>query len=386
VRYPPDFSLPSSIYIRNDIINDIGEIVKHSGNRIVLITTSPDFQIFQEAIEKIVQSLRKSGLNCLIFDDLPASPSTEDIDNAVSFVKKTTCDCIIGFGSIESLSAAKAVSLLAENFIFCHDLVENGNREVNPPLQLITIPGYPVFGMEIAPFFFTENIHTLSRMVYMSDYLYPTATIIDPTLSSYIDIDRFSRSALCTLAISAESVISKRNNDIANTFALKAIDFTFRNLIPAFRDPDNQTPRGFISSASVMSGIAFSSAMLSATLSISLALSSVTGISVQNSMCVILPHIMEFNLTSSPGKYVQMSKVMGEDVKDITIIEAAIKTIEAIRKLESDIEIPQRLSHYDVQKSLFKEIAALAVTYPFNDNAPREILVNEVESILIAAY
>ena len=103
-------------------------------------------------------------------------------------------------------------------------------------------------------------------------------------------------------------------------------------------------------------------------------------------MSIILPHIMEFNLTSSPGKYVQMSKVMGEDVREITVIEAAIKAVEAIRKLESDIDIPQRLSNYDIPKSIFKEVADLAITYPFLENTPREVNTNEIETILIAAY
>jgi alcohol dehydrogenase class IV len=73
-------------------------------------------------------------------------------------------------------------------------------------------------------------------------------------------------------------------------------------------------------------------------------------------------------------------------VKDITVIEAAIKAVEAIRKLESDISLPQRLSHYGISKSLFEEIARLAVTFPFTGNSPREISRNEVETILVAAY
>jgi alcohol dehydrogenase len=111
-----------------------------------------------------------------------------------------------------------------------------------------------------------------------------------------------------------------------------------------------------------------------------------TNLDIESAMSIILPHIMDFNLTTSPGKYVQMSKVMGEDVRSITVIEAAIKAVEAIRKLETELDIPQRLSYYDLSKSIFKDVADLAVTYPFLDNTLREVNTNEIETILIAAY
>jgi alcohol dehydrogenase class IV len=135
-----------------------------------------------------------------------------------------------------------------------------------------------------------------------------------------------------------------------------------------------------------MCGIAFSIAFLSTSLAISLAISSKTDIEVDLAMSLVIPHIMEYNLTTSPGKYVQMSKVMGEDVRDITVIEAAIKAVEAVRKLEIDLDIPQRLSSFDITQNQIKEIAELAYTYPFINNTPRPLSPGEIETILIAAY
>jgi alcohol dehydrogenase class IV len=194
------------------------------------------------------------------------------------------------------------------------------------------------------------------------------------------------RGMIASLSMAAESVISKGNNDIINTFALKSIDMIFRHLPLVYKESGNPNPRIHLSTASVMSGIAFSVAYLSTTLAISLALAARSDLDVATSMGIILPHIMEFNLTSSPGKYVQMSKVMGEDVRDITVIEAAIKAVEGIRKLELDVDIPQRLSAFNIQKSDFKAISGIAMSYPFLENAPRPLNPDETETILIAAY
>jgi alcohol dehydrogenase class IV len=83
---------------------------------------------------------------------------------------------------------------------------------------------------------------------------------------------------------------------------------------------------------------------------------------------------------------VQMSKVMDEDVRDITVIEAAIKAVEGVRKLEIDSDIPQRLSSFEIPKTEFSRIAEIALNYPFLENAPRPLSRDEIETILIAAY
>lgn len=384
-RITPEFFIPSEIYIKRDILKNAAELISRHGNRPVILTTSPDFENFNDSIDSLYRQLKKNGSGCIIYDELPKSPSTEDIDHAAAFLKKTNADMIIAFGSVESLNAAKALSLLVRNYIFCHDLFSDPYLP-NPAVPIVMIPAYPAYGFEISPVFFINEIHNLTKRPCFNEKLYPKALIVDPNLSLDADEDTIIRAAISALSISTEAIISKKSNDIANTFALKSIDLIFRNLPTVYREPKNANPRIFLSTASVMSGIAFSSAYLSVTLSISLALASRTDISVENAMSLILPHVMEFNLTTSPGKYVQMSKVMGEEVRDITVIEAAIKAIEAIRKLETDVAIPQRLSQYNIQKNIFKPVAELAISYPFIDNAPRPLNTNEIETILIAAY
>ena len=381
----PDFHLPTEIYIRQGLINDIGDILPGYCTRPVLVVTSPDLELFQAHVEQISNNLKKSGIGCIIYDDLPASPNSEEIDTAVSFIKKTNCDLILGFGGTNSVNAAKAVSLLVNNFIFCNDLFSKTDK-INPPLPFISVPAYPLSGFEIAPLFYLLEIHGLTYRVYHNNLLYPKSILVDPELSLKIDDSRMIKTALSTLAIAIESVISKKNNDIVNTYALKSIDMIFRNLPLAFRESENIMPRKFLSTAAVMSGIAFSTSYLSISMAISLALSSRCEIDVESAMSVVLSHIMEFNLTTSPAKYVQMSKVMGEDVKEITVIEAAIKSIEAIRKLETEVDVPQRLIGYDIPKTILKEIAELSISYPFIENAPREMNKSEIETILISAY
>ncbi len=380
----PDFNVPTKIYVRNNILNDIGDIVSTYGSRALIITNTTDFIHFQDTIDYISRRCIDKKIGCIIFDEIPPDPNTDYIDSAVYFARKTRCDVIIGFGGIHSINSAKAVSLLINNHLFCEDLFSY--PVVQKPVNLVTIPVSPLFGFEIIPYLYLADIQEDANRVYNHPYLYPGATVIDSKIFLKTPGDRMTQYGISTLSMATESVISTSNNGIINSFALRAIDLTFKNLPLAFREPDNEQHHLNLAYASIMAGIAFTVSELSLSLAISLALSSITSLRVETAMALMLPHVMEYNLTASPGKYVQMSKVMDENVKDITVIEAAIKAVEGVRKLESDVEIPQRLSQFEISKNTFSKAAEIAMSYPFIENAPRQLTKDEIETILIAAY
>lgn len=380
----PEFHLPTEIYIQQDIIRETGTILSKLCSRVLMVITSTDYSEYSGAAEEVARSLKASNVGCIIYDEIPGDPNTEEVDLAVAFAKKTNCDLVLGFGTDGSINAAKAIALLINNYIFCNDVFSSEITE--KPLPLVTMPVKPLFGLEIAPLFYLREIQNNTLKCYYNKILYPNITIIDPSLTLNIDEENYILSVVSTLAIATESVISTANNDIVNTFSLKAIDIIFRNLTLAYNEGQNLTPRIYLSTASVMAGISFSVSYLSVALAIALALSSRCEIDTPTGMGIILPHIMEFNLTSSPGKYVQMSKVMGEDVKDVTVIEAAIKAVEAIRKLELDVNIPQRLSDYNISRAELSNIANISMTFDFIQNAPRPLNPSEIETILVAAF
>lgn len=383
----PDFHLPTQIFLKPDILKSAGNILSAIGSRAVIITTASDFDRLEKPLMQLVSVLEYSGIQSIIFDEIPEISNTEFVDTAVYFTKKTNCDMVIGFGGIESINVAKLVSLLSTNFLFCEDLL-NGNETGNiaPPMTLITIPSHPLYGFEILPLVFTFDINQSVKKVYHNLSIYPMITIIDPNISIYVTDETTAFSGLAVLSLSTESIISKVTSEFTNTYALKSIDLLFKHLINAHRDNHNPSHRYPIAISSILCGVAFSLSFLSITMSISMAIASHTNTNVEKWMGIILPHVMEYNLTSSPGRYVQMAKVMDEDVREITVIEAAIKAIEGVRRIAFDLDIPPRLSQFGISKNEFTSIANLAASYPFIENAPRHLNRDEIETILIAAY
>ena len=95
---------------------------------------------------------------------------------------------------------------------------------------------------------------------------------------------------------------------------------------------------------------------------------------------------MEYNLTSSPGKYVKIAKALGENVADISVVEAAIKAVEAIRKILFDLNVPQRLNAFDVDEEKFHDVVRDARTFDFLNVLPRVASYDDLLNILISAH
>ena len=376
--------MPSDIFMRQNITASIADIVEVFGKRTAIIITSSDFETLYKKTKNMSDTLANAGIGCMIYDKLPKEPNTEDIDEAVRFIKKANCDSIIGLGGIESINSAKAISMLMNNYVFCNDIFSQ--TLANDPVNLVTIPAYPIFGFEINPFFYVADIIENEKHIFFDKRLYPKAVVIDPELAMDTALDEIIKNGIATLAIAIESIISNNNNDIINTFALKAVDMIFRSLPGISQETVNYEKISLVSMASLMAGIAFSSSSLSISAAIGLALTQKSKITLADAINVMIPYVMEYNLTVATGKYAQMAKVMGESLNNITIMEAALKAIKALRGLESESNTPQNLSLFNIQKQDIKQAAQIASKHPFIANSPKSADSDEIEAIIISAF
>jgi alcohol dehydrogenase len=83
---------------------------------------------------------------------------------------------------------------------------------------------------------------------------------------------------------------------------------------------------------------------------------------------------------------VRIARSCGEDVNDISVVEAAIKAIEAVRKLLFDLNIPQRLKNFDIEPEKFDTVVRDARTYEFLSVLPRSVTYDDLLNILNSAY
>ena len=100
---------------------------------------------------------------------------------------------------------------------------------------------------------------------------------------------------------------------------------------------------------------------------------------VPHGLCsaVCLPYVTEFNLMATPRKFARVAMAMGENVHGLTTLQAGRKAVEAIKQLNRDLGIPERLRDIGVTEDKIPEMATLAFESNYNRWNPRYTTVED---------
>jgi alcohol dehydrogenase len=379
------YHFPPKIHIEVDCANKVGHFAKHIGSRILVVTTQKDLAVGSELLS-MKRSIEQHTDGVIIYDDIESAANFKDLDTAAHFARQAQVNCVLAYGSYESVNAAKAISVLTTNDMFADELILGQKQIKKKPAPLIVVPTMPLMGMECAPFcFINDDKHDVRK--YFSDInLFPELVITDAKIGSHMSNSDVAKTGTSIIAASVDSILSKYSNEVTNSSALRAIELVSKNIIPTIRDPKNMGAKNALYAASLLTGISQSVSSLGICFALSLAATSMTKLDVFQAMSIFLPHVMEYNLTSSANKYVMIARALDEDTNDISIIEAAIRAVEGVRKVYIELKIPQKLSEYEVKKIELPNIASTASQFPFLDSLPRDLPKNEIETILVAAF
>jgi alcohol dehydrogenase len=103
---------------------------------------------------------------------------------------------------------------------------------------------------------------------------------------------------------------------------------------------------------------------------------------------LMMPAVMEFNMSRSLEKYAAVADALGEQTAGLSPTEAAAKSVEGVRRLISGLNLPTRLRDIGAKEEDFPAFAKSVVTnYPrLTSNSPRQMTEADVIHIYQAAY
>lgn len=379
------FAVPTRIHFETDSLYRVGNYVRSFGTRAIILVLKSENKN-EEELNVLKAALTKNLDGVIVYDDLDKEPSSDQIDSVTYFAKKSHADIIIAYGGIETFSAAKAVALLATNTVFAADLINGKGKVTNPALPVITIPVEPTMGEELTPSFTLLDSTDGFRKYFEHETLFPTACFYDPKVCQHLTSDNAARTGGATLVYAIESQLSPKANPVTSALVLRAIDIIRRNLPLLYREPKNEKNIATILWSSAMTGISCIASPVGVAYAMAQSLKTTTSINFCDALTLILPHVMEYYLTVAPAQFINIARSLGEDVKDISVIEAAIKAVEGVRKLFIEINLPTRLSEFEIKKHQLAEVAKLCAPFPHLENSPRSLTRHEIESILLAAF
>ena len=378
-----DFSFPTRVIEGPHSINQVGEIVKQYGSRVLLIG---DSVAAQEGgwLQKIKTIIEDNTHGVILYDKLTSKSNSDDVNKIAEQGRFAHCDIVIGFGGRNVLHIAKAVTFLISNGGILEDYFL-GKKGKGKNIAYIEIPTTPGLIPGVTGYFQIIDRYDGLKKILDAE-LYADAVFLDPKLTTSLPEEFVKTIGIEIIALSIEAFFNKTSNFFVETYALKAIEFVNNNLKKTVKDPENLNVRNILCQAGLLTSLGVKVSSQGLAYAISLSINSLYGINHGLLMAVILPYIMEFNLTTPANKLVFITKAFGENVADISVVEAAIKAIEDVRKLTIENGIPQRLSDLKIAEDDLTKIARISRNYDFLHNLPRPVSREDIFAILSSAY
>ncbi len=353
-------------------VQQLGQKLKNYGVQKILLVVDQGFAQ-KGPLAKVTESLEKEGIKFAVFDRVEPEPRVETADECGSLAKKEKFDFIIGVGGGSAMDTAKAAAILATNEGLAKDY-QGLNKVPRPGLPKGMVPTTAGTGSEVTFTAVFINEAEKKKAGINSPYLFPEIAILDPELTLSLPPAVTAYTGMDALAHAIESFTSLQANFLSEMFSLEAVRKIMKNLRLAVENGQDLNARSEMLMGSLLAGIGLANAGVTAVHSLSYPLGGSFRVPHGVGNGLLLPAVMEYNASSCPERFARLAEAMHIEIKSLSVAEAALRSVEAVKKLAQDIEVPLRLSDLGVPKSALPWMAeeALKVVRPLENN-PRPI-------------
>ncbi|OYT51077.1 alcohol dehydrogenase, partial [Candidatus Bathyarchaeota archaeon ex4484_135] len=214
-------------------------------------------------LDRVLERLRKAGLEVEVFDQVEPEPSKRIVMKAVEVARSFEPDWIIGLGGGSCMDVAKAVFVLYERpDVALEDispLVELGLRK---KARLLNIPTTSGTGADVTWAIVITDEEVKRKMELASREVVADITVLDPSLPASMPPRLTADTGIDALTHAIEAYTSQWRNDFSDALALWAIRTIFKYLPRAYENGQDMEAREKLHNAATMAGIAFGNAQI----------------------------------------------------------------------------------------------------------------------------
>lgn len=377
------FFIPTVSLMGLGSAKEAGSQVKALGARKALIVTDKGLAQMGMA-EQIKTQIEASGVDAVIFDGAEPNPTDKNVHAGVAAYQDNQCDAIISLGGGSSHDCAKGVGLVIGNGgdICDFEGVDKSTKPMPPFVAINTTAGT---ASEMTRFCIITNTSTKVKMAIVDWRCTPNIAINDPLLMVGMPPALTAATGMDALTHSVEAYVSTIATPITDACAIKAIELISDYLRPVVANGQNIEARDRMAYAEYLAGMAFNNASLGYVHAMAHQLGGFYNLPHGVCNAILLPAVCEFNMISNPRRFADIAVALGENITNLSVVDAANAGIAAIRKLSRDIGIPAGLSELGVKETDLRIMAENAMKDACMLTNPRTATLDRVIGIFKAA-
>ena len=240
---------PVKLVFGNGEAKRIGEYSRGIGS-CALIVTYKNVDFYGELLKNVTDSLESNGIKSHIFLGVVANPKISDAEMGIAEAKRVNADFIIGVGGGSVMDTAKVI---AAGVKYPHDIrkmikFSHSESEQIPPksaLPIVMLPTLPATASEMNPTaVITDDETNRKSYVWEPSCLYPTVSILDPSLTLTLPAYQTAAGAIDSLSHAIEPFFfsdekTYGNIDLQSNMQLAVIKTIYDTLPLVLERPDD---------------------------------------------------------------------------------------------------------------------------------------------------
>jgi len=354
------FVIPTVMKHGLGAIQTLADEAKALGMKRPLVVTDPGI-VKAGLLERATAPLKAANMGYAVFDRVAPNPPIATVDEGAAFYTREKCDGIIGFGGGSAMDTAKSIGVVAAN----GGSILNYEWADPQPLQhrippTICVPTTAGTGSEVTLWaVITDPKRHIKFNVGGTPHIGAWVALIDPELTLGLPPAVTAGTGMDALAHAIECYTCAYAQPLPDSVALNAMEYVGQYLRVAFAQGHNVEARYKMSMAAMLGALAYGTESAGAAHAMSQSAGGVHDVPHGALTARVLGPVMEFNYKGEPQKFARIAQALGEDVRGLSVWQAAEKAVEAVMRLTEDVEIPtlQGLGFKEEEIPMLAEIA-----------------------------
>ena len=376
------FLVPEIVF-GHGALSEAGFAARRLHARRVFVVTDPGI-IEAGWLQELAAHLEAAGLPYTVWHGVTPNPKDHEVAAGFEAYRDSGADVIIGLGGGSVIDAGKAIAVLSTNGgrILDYEGVDQVTQAIPP---LIMIPSTSGTGADLSQFcVITDTVRRL-KATLIGRALVPNISITDPRLLITMPESLNAATGLDALTHGIEAYVSKAANPLTDVHALTAIRLVSANLLHTIDLPLDMQSRAGMAQASLEAGLAFTNAILGATHAMSHQVGGALDLPHGVVNGVLLPHVIRFNSTVNPERFVPIAQALGVPTDGISAEDAALAAADCVRDLADSVGVPKGLGDLGVTEEDIPVLSLNTLGDACLSTNPREATVDEIAAIFRAA-
>ena len=372
--------LPMKVCFGVGSLDTIGDEASKLAAKHALIVTDPG--VYQAGlVDPVKERLSKAKLSVDIFSEAEPEPALPRLNAAAEKLSKEGYDLLVGVGGGSSMDTAKGLSVLLAHGGRGQDYV-GVNKVPGPGIPIFTLPTTAGTGSEVTKAAVFDDPEKRSKFGIQSPYILARLAIVDPTLTYGCPQRVTATAGIDALTQAIESYTSINASTFTDTLEVEAMRLIGGSLRAVVKDGSDKEARNHMAEGALFGGFGIAHAGGAAAHALAYPLGSRFHLPHGITVGLLLPYVMECNLSTNPTKYATIAQRLGVKTEGLSLQEAAEKGVEAFKTLAADIGIPLHLQDLGIPEEALAElaVATMEVTRLLNNN-PKKLSLDDVRRI-----